>query len=289
MSLPPNLANHVRSYLTSPEVDLQTVSAKQIRKKLATIFPDLDIKALRSEIDEISIPIFHEIKENVEGDVKPPPQEPSVNPAPPTNSFNHPQPPIKQDIKPTTSFPPLALPPRGTPGVVKTGNPQPVKPVVQKPAQQPPTATIPRAAKSTATKSKKRKSAAYVDTDDEDGSPSTGGKKTGGEKKPRVPREGEGPGSNKGIHLELNCSPALSDVIGVPMCSRPQVVKKIWEYIKAKELQNPKDRRQILCDDALKKVFNTNSVNMFTMNKLLADHLWKPEEVLQPPPAQSQS
>jgi hypothetical protein len=62
MTLPPNLSYHVRSYLTGTEVDLQTVSAKQIRKKLATIFPDLDIKALRSEIDEISIPIFHEVR-----------------------------------------------------------------------------------------------------------------------------------------------------------------------------------------------------------------------------------
>ncbi|KAA1110270.1 hypothetical protein PGT21_016477 [Puccinia graminis f. sp. tritici] len=50
-----------------------------------------NIKALRSEIDEISIPIFHEIKESVEGDVKPAPHETSVNPS------NPPQQVIKQD------------------------------------------------------------------------------------------------------------------------------------------------------------------------------------------------
>lgn len=282
MSLPPNIANHVRSYLTGPEVDLQTVSAKQIRKKLATIFPDLDIKALRSEIDEISIPIFHEIKESVEGDAKPAPHETSVNPS------NPPQQAIKQDhkpdIKPTTSLPPLALPPRGTPGVVKTGDSHEAKPTIPKAAPQAPASTTPRSAKSTSGKSKKRKSAAYVDTDDEEGSSSTASKKNGSAKKPRPPREGEGPGSNRGIHVELNCSPALSDIIGVPVCSRPQVVKKLWEYIKANSLQNPQDKRQILCDEALKKVFNQNSVHMFTMNKLLASHLFKPEEVVQPPP-----
>ncbi|KAH9456252.1 hypothetical protein MJO28_006294 [Puccinia striiformis f. sp. tritici] len=292
MSLPPNLSNHVRSYLTGPEVDLQTVSAKQIRKKLATIFPDLDIKALRSEIDEISIPIFHEIKESLEGNVKPTVQELSLNNQPAPTSH-----PDQQDIKPTTttpssSLPALALPPRGKPGVVKTE----VKPIIPKstPNKPAPVSTNTRSghtpnngkSSSTSAKSKKRKSAAYVDTDDEEeGTSSTTSRKDGAPKRTRIPKEGDGPGSNKGIHLELHCSSVLSDVIGVQMSSRPQVVKKIWEYIKSNELQNPKDRRQILCDEPLKKIFNQNSVNMFTMNKLLGDHLWKPDEVVQPPPS----
>lgn len=43
-------------------------------------------------------------------------------------------------------------------------------------------------------------------------------------------------------------------------------MKKLWQYIKANGLQKPDDKRQIICDDALKRVFNVNSVNMFTMN-----------------------
>jgi len=281
MSLPPNLHEHVRSYLTGPEVDLQTVSAKQIRKKLATIFPNLDIKALRSEIDDISIPIFHEIKERVEAQAqaKPPPQVPAHTPAAP---LNLPKPP-QQDNRPGSSLPPLALPPRGTPGGVVT--PQPARSPVKRPAQESQASATRENAKS-----KKVKSAAHVDSDGEQGASSTAGKtsNTSAVKKPKAPRapkapkEGGGAGSNKGIHVELNCSPALSDLIGVPICSRPQVVKRIWAYIKANGLQKPEDKRQIICDDALKRVFNVNSVNMFTMNKLLADHLYKP--TVTPPP-----
>ncbi|KNZ53522.1 uncharacterized protein VP01_3214g2 [Puccinia sorghi] len=276
MSLPPNLHQHVRSYLTGPEVDLQTVSAKQIRKKLATIFPDLDIKALRSEIDDISIPIFHEIKERVEA---------QAQAKPPSAPLNLPK-PLQQDKKPGPSFPPLALPPRGTPGVVVM--PQQAGTAVKRPAQE-----FPAAATRASAKSKKMKSAAYVDGEAEGGASSTAGQtsnKTSAVKKPkasrapRAPREGGGAGSNKGIHVELNCSPALSELIGVPICSRPQVVKKLWQYIKANGLQKPDDKRQIICDDALKRVFNVNSVNMFTMNKLLADHLYKPHDVVSSPP-----
>lgn len=60
--------------------------------------------------------------------------------------------------------------------------------------------------------------------------------------------------------------------------SRPQVVKKIWEYIKANELQDPSDKRQILCDEKLQSVFKTDKVHMFTMNKLLGKQLYDIEE-----------
>jgi chromatin remodeling complex protein RSC6 len=60
--------------------------------------------------------------------------------------------------------------------------------------------------------------------------------------------------------------------------SRPQVVKKLWEYIKANELQDPADKRQIRCDEKLQAVFRQNKVNMFSMNKSLGNHLSPPEE-----------
>lgn len=60
--------------------------------------------------------------------------------------------------------------------------------------------------------------------------------------------------------------------------SRPQVVKKIWEYIKANDLQDPSDKRQILCDEKLQSVFKTDKVHMFTMNKLLGKQLYDIEE-----------
>lgn len=72
-----------------------------------------------------------------------------------------------------------------------------------------------RSAKPKAGKSRKRKSAAFVDSEDDEGE--TSGPKPKKVKKPRAPRpQSDAASSGKGIHKELNCSPALADVIGVP-------------------------------------------------------------------------
>jgi upstream activation factor subunit UAF30 len=60
--------------------------------------------------------------------------------------------------------------------------------------------------------------------------------------------------------------------------SRPQVVKKLWEHIKANDLQDPSDKRQIRCDEALHAVFGQSKVNMFSMNKLIGNHLYPVDE-----------
>jgi upstream activation factor subunit UAF30 len=70
-------------------------------------------------------------------------------------------------------------------------------------------------------------------------------------------------------------SEALQHVTGEAQLSRPQVVKKLWEYIKAKELQNPADKREILCDAPLKRVFGVDSVTAFSLNKHIGGHLTK--------------
>jgi upstream activation factor subunit UAF30 len=52
-----------------------------------------------------------------------------------------------------------------------------------------------------------------------------------------------------------------------------QVVSKIWEYIRSHNLQNPENRREIVADDQLRRVFGKDKVTMFEMNKHLAAHL----------------
>lgn len=54
---------------------------------------------------------------------------------------------------------------------------------------------------------------------------------------------------------------------------RPHIVKRIWEYIKEHDLQDPNDKRRIICDDTMKAVFKTDRVHMFTMNKILSEEL----------------
>jgi chromatin remodeling complex protein RSC6 len=56
------------------------------------------------------------------------------------------------------------------------------------------------------------------------------------------------------------------------------VVKKLWEHIKANELQDPKDKRQIICDEKMQAVFKQARVDMFQMNRIVGDHLYPVEE-----------
>ena len=62
-------------------------------------------------------------------------------------------------------------------------------------------------------------------------------------------------------------------MVGEERLSRPQVVKKLWEYVKENDLQDPDNKRDILCDAKLKAVFGKKRVNMFEMQKLLSAHL----------------
>jgi hypothetical protein len=64
-----------------------------------------------------------------------------------------------------------------------------------------------------------------------------------------------------------------------PYLQKPQTVKKIWAYVKERDLQDPSDKRQIRCDDKMHAVFKQDKVHMFTMNKLLAAHYYPMEEV----------
>ncbi|KAF7937824.1 uncharacterized protein EAE97_007620 [Botrytis byssoidea] len=119
--------------------------------------------------------------------------------------------------------------------------------------------------KSKSTPKKKKSSAKVKATDDSD-------MELGSDGEPKeVVRKG-------GFHKQYNLSAALADLVGEPTLSRPQVVKKIWEHIKSLNLQDPSDKRQIICDDKMQLVFKTERVHMFTMNKLLGKQLYPVEE-----------
>ena len=69
-------------------------------------------------------------------------------------------------------------------------------------------------------------------------------------------------------------SAALAVVVGTAGLPRTEVTKKLWAYIKKKNLQDKKNRRNINADAALKAVFGgKGTVNMFEMTKLVNKHL----------------
>ena len=50
-------------------------------------------------------------------------------------------------------------------------------------------------------------------------------------------------------------------------------MKKIWDYIKAHNLQDPQDKRTIVADDRLRAVLGQDRVGMFALAGILGQHL----------------
>ena len=78
---------------------------------------------------------------------------------------------------------------------------------------------------------------------------------------------------NPALMKPLQPSKELAAVVGSSPLPRPEVVSKVWAYIKKNDLQNPQNKREILADDKLEAVFGKKKVTMFEMNKHLAAHL----------------
>jgi DNA topoisomerase-3 len=68
-------------------------------------------------------------------------------------------------------------------------------------------------------------------------------------------------------------SAALAGVIGTEPVARTEATKKLWDYIKAHNLQDAKDKRSINADAKLKPVFGKDQVTMFEIAKVLSNHL----------------
>lgn len=79
---------------------------------------------------------------------------------------------------------------------------------------------------------------------------------------------------NAALSKPMTLSAELQAVVGAGPMPRSEVTKKIWEYIKKNNLQNPKNKRNILADDKLKPLFGGKAeVTMFEMTKLISPHM----------------
>ncbi|KAK1391889.1 Upstream activation factor subunit UAF30 [Heracleum sosnowskyi] len=86
----------------------------------------------------------------------------------------------------------------------------------------------------------------------------------------KVKRKRGGPG---GLNKLCGVSPLLQPIVGHPTLPRTEIVKQLWIYIRKNNLQDPSNKRKIICNDELRLVFETDSTDMFRMNKLLAKHI----------------
>ena len=80
--------------------------------------------------------------------------------------------------------------------------------------------------------------------------------------------------ANPALLKPYNLSAELEEVVGKGPLPRGQVVKKLWEYIKKHDLQNPQNKRNILADAKLKVLFGgKGEVTMFEMTNLVSPHI----------------
>lgn len=75
--------------------------------------------------------------------------------------------------------------------------------------------------------------------------------------------------------LTYSVSSELEEIIGAGKVTRPQIVKKIWAYIKAKKCQDLTNRRLIVPDAKLAKVLGNKPIDMLKMAGALNKHIKK--------------
>ncbi|KZS88310.1 SWIB-domain-containing protein [Sistotremastrum niveocremeum HHB9708] len=272
-----SLGPKIRAILTAPDVDLSTISAKRVRRQILETDPSADEKWLRahkSEVDALIASVFEsvnalaaangpEASQTTNGSS----QERAAKEEDDTRS-------ISQYADGEMSSQPAASPKKASkPSASATSQAgmtdeeyarqlsAELNGRVRTPRST--TSSARRKANGKQTGRRQKKSQAEVESSGDEGG-------EGGTPKKKK-RGGGGGGFQKDFHL----SEPLANLLDMPICSRPQVVKKLWEHIKSNELQNPNNKREILCDEGMKKIFSVEKLDMFQMNKLLGNHLYE--------------
>ena len=84
-----------------------------------------------------------------------------------------------------------------------------------------------------------------------------------------------------GLQAPLDISAALAKIIGTDkgeQVSRPQVVKKLWAYLKANNLQDPENKQWFTPDKTMQPIFGKEKIKCFSMSKYLKEHLTNPKK-----------
>lgn len=74
------------------------------------------------------------------------------------------------------------------------------------------------------------------------------------------------------VNKKIALSQELAKFMGAPEASRPEVVKELWVYIKAKSLQDPANKRMIRPDAVLAPLLGATPLDMMALPKALSKH-----------------
>jgi upstream activation factor subunit UAF30 len=73
---------------------------------------------------------------------------------------------------------------------------------------------------------------------------------------------------------KLRPSKELTEVLGTSQpITRAEAVKALWEYFKKHDLQDPKNKREILADEKLRPLFGKEKITMFEVGKIVNANL----------------
>lgn len=85
-----------------------------------------------------------------------------------------------------------------------------------------------------------------------------------------------GGAANSAFMAPVTPDAALAAVVGSEPLPRTEITKRVWDYIRKNNLQDPNDKRTIRADAKLRPVFDgKGSVTMFELTKLVNGHLKK--------------
>ncbi|KAI1783961.1 SWIB-domain-containing protein [Ganoderma leucocontextum] len=243
----------IRQILSAQGTDLSTISAKRVRKQLLELDPSLSpdfVKEKKDEIDDVIAKVYEQVSavhNNAGGD----------------DDDDDASSKRKRDD--ASDDEPAAAPAKKT----KKGKTKQEK-TDEEIARQLQNEINGRARSSRAGSSSKKANGAKRGKKAK--SSTTVG--SGGEE-----AESEGEGKKKrggGFKKEYMLSEPLATLLGVEKLSRPQIVKQLWDHIKANNMQNPENKKEIICDDQFRAIFKVDRIDMFKMNKELGQHLYEP-------------
>ncbi|GFQ05852.1 swi/snf complex component snf12 homolog [Phtheirospermum japonicum] len=78
---------------------------------------------------------------------------------------------------------------------------------------------------------------------------------------------------------KFKLSPALQEVLGIEVETRPRIMTALWHYIKIRKLQIHGDTSSFMCDPPLRKVFGEDKLSFSMVRQKITPHLSPPGQI----------